>query len=86
MTRRYDVIVIGGGPGGLMAAQTTTKGGLDVILIERKTNVTAIGRTCVAGIITEPDCDGETVNVEGDRIIFHRNDFSIKYSGSWKDL
>jgi flavin-dependent dehydrogenase len=69
-----------------MAAQTAAKGGLDVILIERKTNVTAIGRTCVAGLITEPDCDGETVTTEGDKIVFHRNDFSIKYSGLWKNL
>ena len=86
MSKIYDVIVIGAGPGGLMAAQTAAKGGLDVILIERKTNVTSIGRTCVAGLITEPDCDGETVTTEGDKIVFHRNDFSIKYSGLWKNL
>ena len=86
MSKVYDVIVIGGGPGGLMAAHTAAKGGLDVLLIERKTKVAAIRRSCVAGLITEPDCDGETVTVEGDRIIFHRNDFSIKYSGLWKDL
>jgi flavin-dependent dehydrogenase len=82
----YSLIVIGGGPGGLMAAQTAAKGGLDVLLLERKTNLASIGRTCVAGLITEPDCDGETVTVEGDRIVFHRNDFSIRYSGLWKDL
>ena len=69
-----------------MAAQTAAQGGLDVLLIERKTKVASIGRTCVAGLITEPDCDGETVTAEGNRIIFHRNDFSIKYSGLWKDL
>jgi len=86
MKNEHSLIVIGTGPGGLMAAQTAAQGGLDVLLIERKTNLTSIGRTCVAGLITEPDCDGETVTVEGDRIIFHRNDFSIKYSGLWKEL
>ena len=82
----YDLVVIGGGPGGLMAAQTAAKGGLNVSLIERKTSIASVRRTCVAGLITEPGCDGETVTVEGDRIIFHRNDFSIKYSGLWKNL
>jgi flavin-dependent dehydrogenase len=37
-------------------------------------------------LITEPECDGETVTVEGDQIVFHRNDFSIRYSGLWTDI
>jgi flavin-dependent dehydrogenase len=86
MTKRYDVIVVGAGPAGLMAAQTAAKGGLDVLLIEQKTKLTSIRRTCVAGLITEPDCHGEAVTVEGEQIIFHRNDFSIRYSGQWKDV
>lgn len=84
--KKYDLVIIGAGPAGLMAAQTAARKGLDVILIERKNRVSAVGRSCVAGLITEPGCDGETVTVEGDRIIFHNNDFSIKYSGLWRDL
>lgn len=86
MKQKYDLIVVGAGPAGLMAAQTAAKGGLNVLLIERKTNVSAIGRTCVAGLMTEPDTHGETVTVEGNRIVFHRNDFSIQYNGLWKDI
>jgi len=33
---KYDVIVVGGGLGGLMAAKTAAQDGLKVILIERK--------------------------------------------------
>jgi flavin-dependent dehydrogenase len=43
---KYDLIVIGGGPGGLMAAKTAAGDGLKVILIERKREITEITRAC----------------------------------------
>jgi len=43
---KYDLIVVGGGPAGLMAAKTAAEDGLKVILIERKKNITEINRTC----------------------------------------
>ena len=46
MVKRYDVIVVGGGPGGLMAAKTAAEDGLNVLLIERKKEIAEIKRTC----------------------------------------
>ncbi len=43
---KYDLIVVGGGPGGLMAAKTAAEDGLKVVLIERKRNITEITRAC----------------------------------------
>ena len=43
---KYDLIVVGGGPGGLMAARTAAEDGLKVVLIERKRNITEINRYC----------------------------------------
>jgi digeranylgeranylglycerophospholipid reductase len=43
---KYDLIIVGGGPGGLMAAKTAAEDGLKVILIERKRNITEINRGC----------------------------------------
>ena len=37
MTHRYDLIVVGAGPAGLAAAQAAGQHGLDVALLERKT-------------------------------------------------
>ncbi len=43
---KYDVVVVGGGPGGLVAAKTAAEDGLKVLLIERKKNLTEVNRTC----------------------------------------
>jgi len=43
---KYDLIVVGGGPGGLMAARTAAEDGLKVLLIERKKDVTEVNRLC----------------------------------------
>jgi len=43
---KYDLIVVGGGPGGLMAAKTAAEDGLKVLLIERKRDITEIDRAC----------------------------------------
>lgn len=43
---RYDLIVIGGGPAGLMAARTAAANGLKVVLVDKKRDITDINRTC----------------------------------------
>jgi len=44
---KYDLIVVGGGPGGLMAAKTAAEDGLKVALLERKKNIAEINRACL---------------------------------------
>lgn len=44
---KYDLIVVGGGPGGLMAAKEAASAGLKVALVERKKNITEVNRACV---------------------------------------
>ena len=43
---KYDVIIVGGGPAGLMAALTAAQSGLSTILFEAKRDVTRVDRAC----------------------------------------
>ena len=45
---KYDLIVVGGGPAGLMAAKTAAEDGLKVLLIERKKDITSTNRSDVS--------------------------------------
>jgi flavin-dependent dehydrogenase len=85
---KYDLIVVGGGPGGLMAAKTAAEDGLKVVLIERKRNITEITRACTALFYLKWVCpDGylEPVSVEACPDITHFHNlklgFAVDYSG-----
>lgn len=91
MAKKYDLIVVGGGPGGLMAAKTAAEDGLKVILVERKKDITKINRSCLQVFYLEWVCpDGylETVKAELSqgkiRLIFPGPGFSIDYTGPVK--
>ncbi len=96
MAKKYDVIVVGGGPGGLMAAKTAAEDGLKVLLIERKKEITEINRLCagftsinfsVSGIWGRVKKYGylEPISLEvgtdKTRIHFPALGFSIDYNG-----
>ena len=81
-----DVIVVGAGPAGLMASITAAEQGLKVLLLERKTDIASVRRSCCTALIIEPGTHEEFVALEKGRIIFHRSDFSIPYRGPFIPL
>jgi digeranylgeranylglycerophospholipid reductase len=85
---KYDLIVVGGGPGGLMAARTAAEDGLKVLLIEKKKKITEIRRACLQLWYLKWVCpDGylEPVSVEKmpDKTRFHLQQLgvSVDYTG-----
>jgi len=89
MAKEYDLIVVGAGPAGLMAAKTAGENGLNVALIERKERVTDINRACAMMLVSlEGKYLGERIllNTREKRLCFPRYGFSIPYEGPHQDF
>ncbi len=49
---KHDVVVVGAGPGGSIAARTAAEKGLDVVLIERNSEI-GVPVKCAEGVSRE---------------------------------
>ncbi len=89
MSSYFDLIVVGAGPAGVMAAKTASETGLKVALLERKRDITTIRRACATMLVLESDffC-GERMyfNHKTKRIVFPLNGFSVRYEGPYKNF
>ena len=86
METEYDLTIVGAGPAGMMAAVAGAKESLEVALVERKTEISSIKRSCCSALITEPGTHEEFVTLANNRIVFHRTDFSVDYNGPYIPL
>jgi flavin-dependent dehydrogenase len=86
MNSDYDIVVIGAGPAGMMAAKTAAQEGLKVLLVDAKEEIAKVRRSCCANLFNEPNTHGEFITVERDQIKFHVNDFTVRYTGGWIKL
>ncbi len=74
MGRKYDVVVVGAGPAGSIAAQDTAKAGLSTLLIEKRQEIGTPGR-CAEGVaqktlsqFIEPDPRWISREIDGTRL------------------
>jgi digeranylgeranylglycerophospholipid reductase len=85
----YDVIVVGAGPAGLVAAKTAAENGLSVALLERKDCVHHVLRMCGQMIVSlSGKYMGEHIihNEKAGLLCFPHNGLNIKYDGPTKDF
>lgn len=89
MKDAHDVVVVGAGPGGLMAAKTAAENGLKVALIERKENVTQITRACSMMVVSLSGhylSERVTLNTRDKRLCFPHYGFSVPYDGPHRNF
>lgn len=84
MPVKYDLIVVGAGPAGLLAAKAAGLAGLRVALLERKPDITRLDRMCGQTLVSVNDYyfdDLVYYNREQRHIGFVKNGFSFAYDG-----
>ncbi len=86
--KKYDLVVVGAGPSGLLAAKAAGQAGLNVALLERKSDMTRIERTCGQTFVSMNDYyfdDLVFYNPKGKRFGFSNTAFSFAYDGPVKN-
>ncbi len=76
-----DVVIIGGGPGGLLAAKTAVENGLSAVVIEMKQSYDKLRRACSQQFILDDDYEGEGVEVCDGYLNFPKSGFTVPYTG-----
>jgi len=89
MSTTYDLIVVGGGTSGLMAAKTAAENGLRVALLERKTDPAKIQRSCAQMFLMNMDSfynEHMYFSRETKKWVFPVNGFSVNYAGPYREF
>ena len=88
MAKKYDCIVIGAGPTGLMAAKVAGENGLKVALIDKKNDIPKVKRACSEVININEYSWGDFINFNAKRKLlnFPVNGIHVKYEGPYKNI
>lgn len=89
MVKKYDLVIIGAGPGGAMAAKTAAENGLKTAILERKTNPAEITRSCAVMFAIESDyyfAERMFYNDHNGKMIFPVNGFTVDYNGPTRNF
>src|SRR3989304_8933634 len=83
---KYDMVVIGAGPAGLMTAKTAAEEGLSVLLVDMKRDIPKTDRSCCTMLINEPSTHGDNCSIIDNNIVYEKLGLDVKYTGQWAKL
>jgi digeranylgeranylglycerophospholipid reductase len=90
MAQKYDVVIVGAGPGGAMAAKTAAENGLKVALLERKTHIAktyrADGGPGVLNVNEYVFGQIVTYNQKDKRLCFPVGGYTVPYDGPSRNI
>jgi len=89
MAKKYDVIVVGAGLAGFLAAKAAGENGLDVALLERNPDPTLRSRACGETLVSMNEYWMGNItgfNSRDKRIFFSSDAFSFKYDGPYQNI
>jgi len=88
MAKTFDLIVVGAGPTGLMAAKVAGENGLKVALIDKKIDIPKIKRACGEVININEYSWGDFINFNAKKglLNFPVNGLNVKYDGPYKNI
>jgi len=88
-TKRYDVLVVGAGPAGLLAAKALGEHGLDVALLEKRRDPVRLTRACGQTLVSMNEYIYRNLshyNARDKRVCFPVEGFSFTYDGPWQNI
>jgi len=90
MAHRYNVIIAGGGPAGLMAAIQSARMGLKVLLVEKKGELREALRTTGNAFRIKNPVHGDYLTLDKKNgkttVHFHKSNFDLDYTGPLIDM
>ncbi len=89
MAKKYDLVIVGAGPGGAMAAKTAGENGLKTAILERKTNPAKITRGCAMMFAIESGyyfAERMYYNKQSKKMIFPINGLTVDYNGPTRNF
>jgi flavin-dependent dehydrogenase len=86
MAKRHDLVIIGAGPAGLMAAKTAAERGLDVVLVESRRQIGRVRRACCAQLVMDEGYENETIELRDGELVFRQSGFTVAYDGPAVDV